>query len=153
MTQPFAYKSWRIYYPNGGLQVRSVDYKDSSDIHSWFAVPPSTINVEANAVGSITGQYETLINNGQLSIQIVNQITLKAPPIVFGAPLIGSWPSLSPYVMTNGTGSYCTFFDNVNRCFLHVNLGNNTLIPSTQPDVANQHCLAYSGSGGAVNYR
>jgi hypothetical protein len=139
------------YYPNGGLQVRSVDYKDSSDIHSWFAVPPSTINVEANAVGSITGQYETLINNGQLSIQIVNQITLKAPPIVFGAPLIGSWPSLSPYVMTNGTGSYCTFFDNVNRCFLHVNLSNNTLIPSTQPDVANQHFLAYSGSGGAVN--
>jgi hypothetical protein len=138
-----------FYYPSGGLQVRSVDYKDSSDIHSWFAVPPSTINVEANAVGAITGQYEVLINNGQLSIQTVNSITLKAPPIVFGAPLIGSWPSLSPYIMFNASAGYCTFFDKVDRCFLHINLSNNTLIPSTQPDVANQHWAAYSG--GATN--
>jgi hypothetical protein len=140
-----------FYYPNGGLQVRSVDYRDSSDIHSWFLIPPSAINVEANTVGPIGGQYEVMINNGQLSFQVVNALTIKTPPILFGAPLVGSWPSLSPYVMLNGSGSYCTFFDKVNRCFLHINLSNNTLIPSTQPDVANQHWLPYSGVGGATN--
>jgi len=140
-----------FYYPNGGIQVRSVDYKDSSDIHNWFLISPSAINVEANTVGPIAGQHEVMINNGQLSYQVVNALTLKAPPIVFGAPLVGSWPALSPFVMFNGTGSYCTFFDKVNRCFLHINLSNNTLIPTTQPDVANQHWAAYSGAGGAVN--
>lgn len=53
--------------------------------------------------------------------------------------------------MMNANGGYCTFFDKVNRCFLHINMSNNTLIPTTQPDVANQHWPAYSGVGGATN--
>ena len=53
--------------------------------------------------------------------------------------------------MFNSNSSYCTFFDKVNRCFLHLNLSNNTLIPTNLPDIANQHWPAYSGTGGATN--
>ena len=140
-----------FFYPNGGTQVRSTDYLDSSYANGWFVNLPSVVNFESTAVGPVNGQYEILINNGQLQYQIVNATTIKTPPIVFGAPLIGSWPSLSPYFMLNSNGSYCTFFDKVNRCFLHINLSNNTLIPTNLPDVANQHWPAYSGAGGATN--
>jgi hypothetical protein len=91
-----------------------------------------------------------LLNNGQLFYQAVNATSIKAPPIVYGAPLVGSWPSLSPFFLMSGGGLYCSFYDVVNRCFLHINLQNNTLIPTTQADVANQHWPAYSGSGGAA---
>jgi hypothetical protein len=139
-----------FYYPNGGLQVRSVDYLDSSEFHGWFLIPPSTINVESNGVAPISGQHETLINNGQLYYQVINATSIKSPPIVFGAPIIGSWPSLSPYFMPNANGLYCTFFDKVNRCFLHLNMSNNALVPALT-DIANQHWPAYSGTGGNVN--
>jgi hypothetical protein len=139
-----------FFYPNGGLQVRSVDYVDSSNHTNWFVVNPSTINIQANAVAPIGGQYEMLLNNGQLYYQAVNATTIKAPPIVYGAPLMGSWPSLSPFFLMSGGGLYCSFYDVVNRCFLHINLQNNTLIPTTQADVANQHWPAYSGAGGAA---
>ena len=112
---------------------------------------PSVVNIESTGVGPVNGQYEILINNGQLQYQAVNATSIKTPPIVFGAPLIGSWPSLSPYFMLNSNASYCTFFDKVNRCFLHLNMSNNTLIPTNLPDVANQHWPAYSGTGGATN--
>ena len=142
-----------FFYPNGGTQVRSVDYLDSSEARGWFLVPPTTINVEANAVAPMTGQYELMINNGQLYSQSVNATSIKTPPIFFGAPFLGSWPSLSPYFMPNASGLYCTFFDKVNRCFLHVNFTqtSTSLIPATQADVPNQHWPAYSGVGGATN--
>ena len=140
-----------FYYPNGGTQVRSVDYVDSSNANGWFVIPPPVINVEANAVAPISGMYETMINNGQLYYQNVNATSIKTPPIFYGAPLMGSWPALSSNFMMNANGGYCTFFDKVNRCFLHINMSNNTLIPSTQPDVPNQHWAAYSGTGGAIN--
>ncbi|HET7897063.1 MAG TPA: hypothetical protein VFL47_05325, partial [Flavisolibacter sp.] len=135
-----------FYYPNGGIQVRSVDYLDSSEIHGWFVVSPPSINVEANLVAPISGQHEIMINNGQMLYRAVNATSIKTPPVLYGAPVIGSWPSLSPYFLPNANGTYCTFFDKVNRCFLHINLSNNTLIPTSQLDVANQHWPAYSGA-------
>jgi len=140
-----------FFYPNGGTQVRSTDYLDSSYSNGWFVNLPSVVNFESTGVAPVNGSYETMINNGQLHYQIVNTNTIKTPPVVFGAPLIGTWPSLSPYFMFNSNNSYCTFFDKVNRCFLHINMANNTLIPTNLPDVANQHWPAYSGTGGAAN--
>jgi len=139
-----------FFYPNGGLQVRSTDYSDSSNANGWFVSLPSVVNFESNAVGPVNGQHEVLINNGQLQYQVINATSIKTPPIVFGAPLLGSWPSLSPWFMLNSNGFYCTFFDKVNRCFLHFNLSTNTLTPTSQPDIANQHWLPYSGAGGAA---
>src|SRR5215217_355523 len=135
-----------FFYPNGGLQVRSVDYLDSSDHTNWFSITPSKINLQANAVAPIGGQHEMLLNNGQLFYQAVNATSIKTPPIMYGAPLVGSWPSLSPFFLMSGNGLYCSFYDVVSRCFLHVNLQNNTLIPTAQADVANQHWPAYSGA-------
>jgi hypothetical protein len=141
-----------FFYPNGGLQVRSTDYLDSSNSNGWFVNLPSVVNLESTAVGWVNGQYELLVNNGQLHYQTVNVNTIKTPPVVFGAPVLGSWPSLSPYFMFNSASAYCTFFDKVNRCFLHINMSNNpTLIPTSLPDIANQHWPAYSGAGGAAN--
>jgi len=139
-----------FFYPNGGLQVRSTDYLDSSNSNGWFVNLPSVINFESTGVGPVNGQHEILINNGQLQYQVINATSIKTPPIVFGAPLLGSWPSLSPYFMPNSNATYCTFFDKVNRCFLHLNLSNNVLQPTSQPDVANQHWPVYSGTGGAA---
>ncbi|MCU7548815.1 PKD-like family lipoprotein [Chitinophagaceae bacterium LB-8] len=139
-----------FYSPNEGIQVRSVDYWDSSNHEGWFFVPPSPINIQSNAVGTIAGQYEVLINNGLLYVQAVNLSTIKTPPIKFGAPLLGSWPSLSPYFMFNANGGYCTFYDKVNKCFLHINMSNNTLVPSL-PDNPNQHWAAYSGAAANLH--
>jgi hypothetical protein len=139
-----------FFYPNGGTQVRSTDYLDSNSHEGWFFVPPSPINIQSNAVNPVNGQYEILINNGQLYTQSVNTLTLKSPPIKFGAPVLGSWPSLSPYFMMNSSGLYSTFFDNVNKCFLHLSLSNNALVPA-QADIPNQHWPAYSGVGGVAN--
>ena len=140
-----------FFYPNGGLQVRSTDFSDSSNSNGWFVNLPSVLNFESTSVGPVNGQHEVLINNGQLQYQVINATSIKTPPIVFGAPLLGSWPSLSSYFMPNSNATYCTFFDKVNRCFLHLNLSNNILQPTTQPDIANQHWPAYSGAGGAAN--
>src|SRR6187399_426932 len=140
-----------FFYPNGGTQVRSTDYLDSSYSNGWFVNLPSVVNFESTGVAPVNGSYETMINNGQMQYQIVNTNTIKTPPVVFGAPLIGTWPSLSPWFMFNSNSSYCTFFDKVNRCFLHINMASNTLIPTTLPDVANQHWPVYSGAGGATN--
>ena len=84
-----------FFYPNGGLQVRSTDYLDSSNSNGWFVNLPSVVNFESTGVGPVNGQYEMLINNGQLQYQAVNVTSIKTPPIVFGAPVLGSWPSLS----------------------------------------------------------
>ncbi|TMI61524.1 MAG: hypothetical protein E6H07_18550 [Bacteroidetes bacterium] len=140
-----------FFYPNGGLQVRSTDFLDSSNSNGWFVNLPSVVNFESTGAAPVNGQYEVMLNNGQLQYQIVNTNTIKTPPIVFGAPLIGTWPSLSPYFMFNSNSSYCTFYDKVNRCFLHINMAGNTLIPTNLPDIANQHWPAYSGTGGATN--
>src|SRR5206468_510127 len=37
-----------FFYPNGGLQVRSTDYTDSSYHSSWFAATPGTINIQSD---------------------------------------------------------------------------------------------------------
>src|SRR6187399_194093 len=55
-----------FFYPNGGLQVRSADFADSSTHDSWFAVTPSTFNFQLNGQVS-AGQYEYIINNNVLT--------------------------------------------------------------------------------------
>jgi hypothetical protein len=86
-------------YPNGALQVRSVDYLDSSDHTTWFWALPSMINVQENGVFPATGQWEYLINNSQFHLQRVNTATIKTPPLKYSAPLLGSWSDLSSSVI------------------------------------------------------
>jgi hypothetical protein len=141
-----------FFYPNGGVQVRSVDYLDSSNHAGWFFLTPSVVNIQANAVFPATGQFEYLINNGQLHAQAVNATSIKSP-IKLSPPFLGSWPELSPHMILGNADGVYTLFDKGNRCFLTVwnNGGNLTLVPTAKPDIKNSHYNAYSGAGGAVN--
>lgn len=139
-----------FFYPNGGLQVRSTDFADSSLNTSWFLIPPSATNLQLN--GQISGgQYEYQINNNQIYYRRVNATSIQTPPIKFGAPVLGTW-TLSPFVLNNsGSEQYYTLYDQANKCFLLYNMETNTLIPSNRPDVANNHFVPYAGGAAALN--
>jgi len=139
-----------FFYPNGGLQVRSTDFADSSLHSSWFLVQPSTINLQLN--GQMNGgQYEYQINNNQLYYRAVNATSIQAPPIKFGAPVLGTW-TLSPLVANNsGSEYYYTLYDQANKCFLLYNAQGGTLIPTNRPDVANSHFVPYAGPATALH--
>ena len=139
-----------FFYPNGGLQVRSTDFVDSSDHNSWFLVTPSSTNLQLNGVVS-GGQYEYQFNNNQLAYRRVNASSIQTPPIKFGAPLTGTW-TLSPFVLNNaGSESYFTLYDQANKCFLLYNMETNTLIPSGRADIANSHFVPYAGGTPALH--
>jgi hypothetical protein len=130
--------------------VRSTDFADSSDHTSWFLVSPSSTNLQQNGVVS-GGQYEYLFNNNELNYRRVNNITILAPPIRFGAPILGSW-TLSPFVLNNlGSESYFTLYDQANKSFLLYNMETNVLIPTNRADVPNSHFLPYAGVATALH--
>jgi len=139
-----------FFHPNGGLQVKSTDFTDSSDHNSWFLVTPPTFNLQLN--GQINGgQYEYLINSNQLTMRRVNAASIQTPPIKFGAPVLGTW-TLSPFVLNNaGSDQYYTMYDQANKCFLLYNMETNTLIPTSRPDVANSHFVPYAGGAAALH--
>lgn len=139
-----------FFYPNGGLQVKSTDFADSSMHDNWFLVTPSTINLQLN--GQINGgQYEYQINSNQLYVRRVNASSIQTPPIKFGAPVLGTW-TLSPFVLNNsGSEQYYTLYDQANKCFLLYNMETNTLVPTNRPDVANSHFVPYAGVASALH--
>lgn len=150
-----------FFYPNGGLQVRSTDYADSSVHTSWFMVPPATYNLQLNGVVS-NGQYEYQICNNEFYYRRVNPITITTPPVLFGAPVFGTW-SMAPFVMNYAAAEqYYTMYDQANKCFVLYNAETATLTPTGRPDVANAHFANYTqaasnldaitGSGFDMNY-
>jgi hypothetical protein len=139
-----------IAYPGGATQVKYTDFTDSSLYYNWFLIPPPTYNLQYNACRD-GGQYEILVNNNQLYYSAVNVATLKAPPILFGAPLQGSW-TLDPHILQfsgSGLEYYVTFYDSKNMCFATVNLQTNALI-SNLPDVPNAHYAKYTGTAASL---
>ncbi|HEX6849385.1 MAG TPA: PKD-like family lipoprotein [Chitinophagaceae bacterium] len=138
-----------FFYPNGGLQVKSTDFADSSFHESWFLDPPASYNFQVN--GQVSGgQYEYVINNNQLYYRRVNAATVQAPPIKFGAPVLGTW-TLSPFVINNSTSEqWYTLYDQANRCFVLYNAETGALY-ANRPDVANSHFLPYSGAAAALH--
>jgi len=139
-----------FFYPDGGLQVRSTDFADSSLHTSWYLVPPATFNFQVNAQVN-GGNYEYLINNNQLNYRRVNAQTITTPPIRFGATVQGTW-TLSPFVLNNaGNEHLFTLYDQANKCFLQYNMETNVLIPTNRPDIANSHFVNYAGGAAALH--
>ncbi len=139
-----------FFYPNGGLQVKSTDFSDSSLHTSWYLVPPSSFNLQVNAQVN-GGNYEYQFNNNQLNYRRVNAITLPNPPIKFGAAVQGTW-TLSPFVLNNSASeSFFTLYDQANKCFLLYNVETNLLIPTNRPDIANSHFPNYAGPAAALH--
>ena len=149
-SAPLRSQKVSFFYPNGGLQVRSTDFADSSDHNSWYLVTPPSTNLQLNGIVS-GGQYEYQFNNNQLTYRRVNSITLKEPSIKFGAPLTGTW-TFAPFVLNNvASESYYTLYDQANKCFLLYNMETNTLIPSNRADVANSHFVPFAGAPASLH--
>ncbi|ANE53191.1 PKD-like family lipoprotein [Flavisolibacter tropicus] len=140
-----------FFYPNGGTQVRSLDYLDSSNHNGWFYLPPSVVNIKENNVFPATGQYEYVINNGQIHFQQVNATSIKTPPIKLSVPFLGTWSELHPSVLMGNADGTFTVFDKVNRCFFTIwnNSGTPTLVPSARADTANRHYAPYPAASAA----
>lgn len=138
-----------FFYPNGGLQVRSTDFADSSDHTNWFLIQPSTIKLQLN--GQINGgQYEYQVNDNQLYYRRVNASSIQTPPIKFGAPVLGTW-TLSPFVVNNsGSEQWLTLYDQANKCFVLYNAETGVLYAS-RPDIANSHFVPYAGTAAALH--
>ncbi|WP_029277073.1 PKD-like family lipoprotein [Pedobacter borealis] len=135
-----------FFYPNGGLEVRGIDFADSTRADSWFVTTPSAINFQLNgSAGSSSAGWEYIINNNQISYRQVNALTVKALPIYFNPPFIGSF-NLSPFVInSSNSDAYFTLFDKTNRCFLLLRADNNTFVPAN-PDLPNKHFVNYAGT-------
>jgi hypothetical protein len=134
-----------FFYPNGGVQARSTDFADSSLHTDWFLTPPSSYNLQLNGMIS-GGQYEYQICNNQFYYRRVNPITIVAPPILFSAPVLGTW-SMAPYVIHYASGeAYYTMYDQANKCFVTYNVETNTLIPTGRADIANEHYVPYAAA-------
>jgi hypothetical protein len=133
-------------YGFGAIQTRFTDFSDSADLNSMFLVPPSTLNYQKILCVN-QGQREIVINNNQLYFRRVNIATITNPPLMYSAPILGSWEA-SPYIgFATGVADYMvTIYDQKNRCFVHYDLQANALMPSI-PDIPNQHFAAYSGTG------
>jgi hypothetical protein len=147
---PLRIQKVSFFYPNGGLQVRSTDFADSSDHTSWYLVAPSTTNLQANAMIN-GGNYEYQFNNNQVYFRRVNALTIVNPPIKFGAPVLGSWTA-SPFVLNSSSSEgFFTMYDQANKCFFLYNAENSTLIPTNRPDVPNSHFVPYAGAASALH--
>jgi hypothetical protein len=138
-------------YPNGAVQVRSTDFADSSYSDVWFLVNPMVNNIQVNGMVS-NGAYEHVINNNQLYYRAVNATSIKTPPILFNAPVLGSW-TLAPFVVTNNYGSDygMTLYDQANKCFLLYNASTSALLPALA-DIPNKHLQAYPTTTTPTNY-
>jgi hypothetical protein len=149
-SAPLRIQKVSFFYPNGGLQVRSTDFLDSSTHTTWYLVAPSVNNLQVNGMVN-GGNYEYQINNDQFYYRRVNALTIVAPPIKFGAPVLGTW-TLSPFVLNNSSSEqYFTLYDKTNKCFLLYNGETSTLIPTNRPDVANSHFVPYAGTAAALH--
>ena len=133
-------------YGFGAIQTRFTDFSDSVDLNTMFLVPPATFNYQRIHCTN-QGQREFVINDNQLYFRRVNIATIKAPPLMYSAPILGSWEA-SPFIgHANGLSDYMvTIYDKKNRCFVHYDLDANALVPAI-PDIPNQHFAAYSGTG------
>lgn len=129
-------------YPNGGLEVRGIDFADSTKVENWFGGVTSGLNIQLNGSTGISWEY--LINNNQISYRQVTQSLLKLyTTLNFSPPFLGTF-TLSPFVINASSGSeYFLLFDSSNRCFLQVNpAGNGSFVPSAI-DKPNQHFPTY----------
>ncbi len=133
-------------YGFGCMQTRYADFSDSVELNTMFMTPPSTFNYQ-RIFCTNQGQREIVINDDKMYFRKVNVGTIKTPPLMYSAPILGSWV-VSPFVgMVSGLYDYYpTLFDKKNRCFFSFDLDANTLSPAID-DIPNQHYPAYSGTG------
>ena len=141
-----------VFYPNGGIQLRSYDFADSVAYQNWSIQPPTTTNLQVNWAESGYGiGVEYVINNNQISFRAVNATSIKTPPVNFGAPFLGSF-TLAPFIIASGSLSdnYAMLYDKANYCFLGINASTSVFAPANA-DVPNKHFATYTGSAATLD--
>lgn len=130
-----------FFYPNGGLQVRSIDFADSTRAENWFAGSPASLNLQANgSAGGSGAGYEYVIVNHQIAYrQFASAAHLLNPPLFF-PPFEGL--SIAPFVINAATSDQTyTLYDQLNKGFVIFNASSSVLI--NIPD--------YKGTAGNLN--
>lgn len=115
-------------YPNGALQVRSIDFADSTKGENWFAGYAGPMNFQANssAGGSSAGWEYTIINDQIAYRQMGGTAALVKPPLFF-PPYEGV--TISPFVINGATSdNFYTLYDKVNRGFVLFNASNSSFV-------------------------
>jgi len=114
-------------YPNGGLEVRSIDFADSSKSDNWFLGASNQMNIQANgSAGSSGVGWEYLIINDQLAYrQLASAAHLKNPPKFF-PPYEGL--RVAPFVIQSASSDQIyTVFDKENKAFTLFNAATSVV--------------------------
>jgi len=137
-----------FFYPNGGIQVRSSDFADSTRAENWFTPGSLTAtNFQANGSGggSAAG-WEYVIVNNQIAYRQLQSVAHLANTPVFLPPYAGL--TIAPYVI-NGAASdqFYTLFDKVNKTFVLFNASTSAFanIPAYAGAAANLNPTTGSG--------
>jgi hypothetical protein len=128
-----------FFYPNGGLQVRSIDFADSTKAEGWFAGAPALMNLQANGSAGGTGAgFEYVIVNNQIAYrQFANAAHIANPPLFFPS---FEGLSIAPFVINAASSDqFYTLYDKVNRGFVVFNAATSALtsIPNYASPVSN----------------
>lgn len=136
-----------IFYPLGGLQLRSSDFADSSRSDSWFLGASEQMNMQYNgSAGSSGAGYEYLMVNNQLAYrQFANAAHVANPPLFF-PPYEGL--SVAPFVINSATSdNIATLYERNNRSFFVFNASTSavTNIANYAAPIANLNPISGQG--------
>lgn len=130
INYPTALRAQKVsfLYPTGAIQVRSIDFADSTKGENWFAGFGGQMNFQVNgsAGGSGTGWEYTIVNDRIAYRQFANAAALANPPLFF-PPYEGL--DVSPFVINGSTSDYYyTLYDKVNRGFVLFRADNSSQV-------------------------
>jgi hypothetical protein len=118
-----------FFYPNGGLQVRGIDFADSTRAENWFApgsLPSTNFQVNGSGGGSGAGWEYVIVNNQIAYRQFASAAHLINPPLFF-PPYAGL--TIAPFVITAGSSDQVyTLYDKVNRGFVVFNASTSAIV-------------------------
>lgn len=128
-----------FFYPDGGLQVRNVDFADSTKAEGWFVGSPATMKLQANgsAGGSGAGFEYVIVNNQIAYRQFATAAHLANPPLFF-PPFEGL--SIAPFVINAASSDqFYTLYDKLNKGFVVFNASTSALtnVPNYAAPVSN----------------
>lgn len=118
-----------FFYPNGGIQVRSIDFADSTKAENWFtpgSLTATNFQVNGSAGGSGAG-WEYVVVNNQIAYRQFGTVAHLANPPMFFPPYAGL--TIEPYVIhASSSEQIYTLYDKVNKSFVLFNASSSTFV-------------------------
>lgn len=115
------------FAPGTGLELRSIDFADSSRSDSWFVGGIGAANFQANGTANgTTAGHEYIIVNDRISYRQVGSAAHLASPPRFYPPFEGV--VIAPFVINAAASDQTiTLFDKVNKSFVLFNTVSSAL--------------------------